>query len=258
MNIKVALGEVFKKLGMLKFTLQIVRKFGYLTKFTDHHSNGIDMATDMSADVDLGAIKTVFDVGASIGSMSQYFLEIFPNATVHAFEPYTPSYQALMKNFGSNPRMAVNQVGLSNQPGELKMYYQKDSGYNSLNDEVNIPSDDMDGKFEMVKINTITNYCAENGIKEIDFIKIDTEGLDLKVLQGCEELLSAGKVRYIFVECTFNNDNPQNTQFHDLNMYLQNMNFKVRAIYDQSNFGEKPYLTCVNAMFMLQRKQVLN
>lgn len=253
MNIKVAIGEVFKRMGLLNFSLKLVRKFGYLTKFTDHHSNGIDLVTDIIADTKLDEMLVVLDVGASIGSMTEYFLDIFPKATVHCFEPYDPSYKKLIAKFGDSHRVVANKTGLSNEPGELKMYLQSDSGYNSLSDAVNKPSEDMKGEYQMVQIRTIGDYCKEKGIGQIDFIKIDTEGLDLKVLQGCETMLRNGNIKYIFVECTFNKDNFQNTPFEELNEYLQKFNFKVRAIYDQSNYGEKPYLTCVNAMFMLQK-----
>jgi hypothetical protein len=67
-------------------------------------------------------------------------------------------------------------------------------------------------------------------------------------------LLSKGRINYIFVECTFEKDNTQNTQFMDLPDYLTEFGFKTRAISDQNNFGDTTYLTCVNAMFYLQKK----
>lgn len=252
MNYKVAVGEIFKKLGILKISLKVVNKLGYFTKFKDHHSNGIDMVSDIAHDTSISDIRTVFDVGASIGTMTEYFLDIFPLAKVYAFEPYVPSYNAFMKRYGNSSRVQLFGVGLSDAPGESVMYLQSDSGYNSLNDVVNKPSDAMHGESQKVEIDTIENICKKAHIESIDFLKIDTEGLDLKVLKGCESMLKNGKVKYIFVECTFHKDNLQNTQFAEICDYLQSFNFKVRAIYDQSNYGEKTYLTCVNAMFFLQ------
>lgn len=43
-----------------------------------------------------------------------------------------------------------------------------------------------------------------------------------------------------------------NTSFHSVNTYLQTKGFKVRSIYDQSNFGGANYRTCVNALFVKQ------
>ncbi|MDA8895966.1 FkbM family methyltransferase [Bacteroidia bacterium] len=252
MNIKIVVGRIFKKLGLLEVCKKVTIKFGYLLKFNGHLSNGINLKRDLALDTNPETVRTVFDIGASIGIMTQYFEDVFPKSTIHCFEPYLPSYNRLKEIYGTKNNVICNGIGLSDVAGEFKMFLQSDSGYNSLNEKVNKPSDEMGNKFQLVQTSTISEYCEANNVDSIDFIKIDTEGLDLRVLKGAENLLKAGKVKYIYAECTFNEDSKQNTPFNELNEYLQTLNFKVRAIYDQSNFGDKSYLTCVNAMFMLQ------
>lgn len=253
MNIKVFIGEIIKKTGFLNLSLYISKKLGYLHTFTDHHANGIDLVHDIKQDTPIQNIKTVVDVGASIGTMTALFLDSFPACKVYSFEPYSPSFAKIANTFKNNPRVSVHQLALSDEPGELKMYIQADSGYNSLKEEVNKPSEKMNGKFEMVKVGILDEFCVSHNIDSIDFLKIDTEGLDIKVLKGATNMLKSGKIKYIFVESTFHKDNEQNTQFNDLVNYLYDYGFKVRAIYDQSNYGNKSYLTCVNAMFYLQQ-----
>lgn len=41
---------------------------------------------------------------------------------------------------------------------------------------------------------------VKNNIKAVDFIKIDTEGLDYLILKGGQDLLKSGLVKYIQVE----------------------------------------------------------
>jgi FkbM family methyltransferase len=250
-NIKLFLGKVFTRIGMLQLFKWVVNKLGYHVTYKDFHSNGIDLQTDIS-DAEVESTQTVFDVGASIGGMSDKFLNLFPAATIHAFEPFDPSFTHLDKKFGKHPRVLCNKLGLSSKPGLSQMFLQKDSGYNSLNERVNKPSKQMNGQYQDVHVSTIKEYCNEKNIKHIDFIKIDVEGLDLEVLYGAEEMLNAGMIKYIFIECTFDHENEQNTSFHSVNTYLQTKGFKVRSLYDQSNFGGKNYLTCVNALFVNQ------
>lgn len=252
-KIKILIGEIFKKTGLLKMSLYISRKLGYLSVFTDHHANGIDLRYDISKDTNPDLVKVVFDVGASVGSMTSLFLKIFPEARVHAFEPYSVSFKRLSDAFGSHSRAVLNNIALSDESGETIMYVQDDPGYNSLNTTNNRPAQGGNGKSEKIILKTIDSYCIENNIGTIDFLKIDAEGFDLNVIKGAAEMLKAGKVRYIFVECTFDRSNSQNTLFDDIRDYLAEYNFKLRAIYEQSNFGDKPYLTCVNALFFLQK-----
>lgn len=252
-RIKIFVGELLKRLGLLRFSLFVTRKLGYLSVFTDHHANGIDLRYDISKDYDPNLVKEVFDVGASVGSMTKLFLEIFPNSSVHAFEPYSVSFNRLSESFFNKPRAILNNFALSNENGEATMYIQDDPGYNSLNTDNNKPSEKSNGYSEIIQVKTIDSYCIQNNVNAIDFLKIDAEGFDLNVLKGAEQMLNSGKIKYIFVECTFDKSNRQNTLFDDIRDFLSGFNFKLRAIYEQSNFGEKPYLTCVNALFLLQK-----
>jgi hypothetical protein len=43
-------------------------------------------------------------------------------------------------------------------------------------------------------------YVREHGIERIDMLKIDVEGAEMRVLQGLEETISAGRVRAIQFE----------------------------------------------------------
>ena len=51
-----------------------------------------------------------------------------------------------------------------------------------------------------VSVTTLDAYCAEHGIAEIDFLKIDTEGHDLKVLRGARERFAARAIAIVQFE----------------------------------------------------------
>ena len=53
---------------------------------------------------------------------------------------------------------------------------------------------------EKVKIGTLSNYCSENHISNIDFIKIDVEGHELEVIKGGRELFENQRVNMIQFE----------------------------------------------------------
>lgn len=112
-------------------------------------------------------IKVVFDVGART---SLDYLDIFPKAEYHLFEPYPPFYSWLMEATKDKPNVHVNPYGLGEIEGEL--------GY-----DLNVQSfmNNTDIKFP---IKTLNWYIKENNITRIDFLKIDTEKWDYKVLLG--------------------------------------------------------------------------
>jgi len=58
----------------------------------------------------------------------------------------------------------------------------------------------MSPVFYYVDLKRIDTFCEENQIKHINFLKIDTEGHELFVLQGAEKLISSQNVDMIQFE----------------------------------------------------------
>ncbi len=231
--------ELFDRLG-----------FALMKKEVMH--SGISLPLDLSRHQHLSAFKTIIDVGANRGEMSLEFARHFPEAQVHAFEPVPSTYEELTSRCAGNAQIHTVQKALSDEQTNATIYLQQDSGLNSLNDRVNLPEESREGCGIQVEVTTINSYAADRGIVHIDLLKTDTEGLDIKVMKGASDFIDHGKVTYILTEVGFNEDNVRNTPFEEVRSYLYKRGFKLRGFYDQSNFGNKTYLTCANALFQYQ------
>jgi hypothetical protein len=53
---------------------------------------------------------------------------------------------------------------------------------------------------EKVKFNTVDNFCSENNINHISFLKIDTEGNELAVLYGAAHFIMNGRIDIVQFE----------------------------------------------------------
>ena len=237
---------------MKKSIKKIIESLGYKIYNKYFMDCGIDLSYDISQFSNLNDIKIVFDIGANEGYMSDLYHNIFPNSDIHAFEPVSSTFQLLSKKVKNRKRVISHNFGFSNKIHEEKIYLQSDSGFNSVSKKVNKPDNNMDNKFETIRLDTIDNFCFQNNINKIDFLKSDTEGLDLLVLKGGENLIKKGQIKYILIEVGFNEDNHRNTNFEEVRKYLYNYGYKLRAFHDQHNFGNVPYITCVNALFFHQ------
>lgn len=233
----------------------IIGRSGYTLLKTAYMPNGISLVRDISKDTPKDLINLIFDVGAHYGVMTTYFASHFPKAQVYSFEPVSRTFETMKDNTGRFPNVKQVRLGFSSENGDAKVYLQADSGLNSLNSSVNTPDENAGGKFEVVPIRTIDSYCEENNIESIGILKTDAEGLDLAILQGAERMLRERRIRYILSEVGFHPDNTRNTSFDALRDYLFSHNFKLKAFYDQSDFGRKPFMTCANALFLLQEKK---
>lgn len=53
---------------------------------------------------------------------------------------------------------------------------------------------------EAVQLTTVDQVCAEDGIEQIDLLKIDTEGHEIEVLLGASSMLQAGRIASVQFE----------------------------------------------------------
>jgi FkbM family methyltransferase len=153
----------------------------------------------------------MFDVGANIGDVSRALRAEFPRARIWAFEPNPVTFAILEKNLGSS-KIACQRLGFGAESaaGVLHSYaHDQASGHATMypemfeiyGDSYGVKGADRLTTFEF-PIGTIDSYCEQNGIRRIDFLKIDVEGHELSVLEGASRLVNTGNVDVIQFEFT--------------------------------------------------------
>jgi FkbM family methyltransferase len=157
----------------------------------------------------LGAVKerdpVVFDVGANKGDYVALILEAAGDRRViiHAFEPDTTVAARLRERFKDHAGLKVVMQGLSDTPGELEFTRYSQNTLSSFHMDDAMPGSvrkDLDREVVRIPLNTIDVYCQAQGIGHIDFLKIDTEGHDLFVLQGAARMIAERRIGRIQFE----------------------------------------------------------
>ena len=148
--------------------------------------------------------KIVFDVGANVGLWSESVLTLNQHIELHCFEPNLFAYEKLVKQLSSySENVIINNFALGSSPDEKLLYiFDEGSPLNSLWKRKGLESygHSTPRTVEKVKIGTLSNYCSENHISNIDFIKIDVEGHELEVIKGGRELFENQRVNMIQFE----------------------------------------------------------
>jgi len=143
----------------------------------------------------------IFDVGANVGGYTKTLLDFFNNnPVIYCFEPSANTFKKLQANTAGFNNVILNHMALSNAKGSAVLFGRENN--NEIASLVNTQANSKYGKQtqEVVVLDTIDNYCTENGIAFIDFLKMDTEGNELKVLEGAKEMIEGGKIKFIQFE----------------------------------------------------------
>lgn len=189
------------------------------------------------------SIKVIFDVGCRSESEFINF-----EGEVHYFDPVDRFIENLKNQKILNNISYFNNFGLGNENKEFYYYPKYESFYNRI---ISCGVDDESNKV-LLHIKKGKDYIVEKNIKNIDFLKIDTEGYELNVLQGFEEFLENVKLIQFEYGGTFLDNN---TKLIDVINYLEKKgfykfsyltNFGTEIITDFNDHYQYCNIVCIN------------
>ena len=146
-------------------------------------------------------INLCFDIGANIGDYSKLLLEK-TNSKVISFEPLPHVFKELKENLSSysDRILFINKgIGSKNETTTIN-YNSSANAHASFSEELNDISYINNNEKLLVEVITIDDYCKENNITSIDFIKIDTEGFEKEVFEGAIKTFEKIKPKFIQIE----------------------------------------------------------
>jgi len=146
-------------------------------------------------------VKLCIDIGANNGRYTRLLLEE-TNAKVISFEPLPFVFNEMVKNLSNySQRCTFVNKGVGAKNESLLIHYNKnESDHASFSEEIKKIDYVINDESLKVEVVSLTDYCKNNDINEIDFIKIDTEGFEKEVLEGLSEVIERIKPKFIQIE----------------------------------------------------------
>lgn len=122
---------------------------------------------------------TVFDIGANIGCHTLLFAKLVGRGKVISFEPMSWAYSKLKRNLELNnfnniklEKIALSNVIRTSQDIHFRTSWTLDGTSQGPNNK------------EIVDFITLDEYIIKNNINKVDFIKLDVDGYEYKVISG--------------------------------------------------------------------------
>jgi len=189
-------------------------------------------------------IEILIDVGAHKGESIQLFLDNMNVAKIISFEASPVNFKFLREkesfflNKYKDTKIIIENIALGRENKKESFKQFKESSSSTIN-SINLKSPYYKKKlkylnflkneklFEIfeIQITRLSDYLGDNAIKNIDFLKIDTEGYEYEVLLGLNKKILDTKI--IMFEHHYDNMINKNYSFRDINKLLVKNKFKM-------------------------------
>ncbi|HEU0250104.1 MAG TPA: FkbM family methyltransferase [Solirubrobacteraceae bacterium] len=143
-------------------------------------------------------LRVVVDVGANRGEWTAGLLDYAPAIErVICYEPALSALGLLHDRFTSDDRVDIVEAAVADTTGEREFFEEPGGG------ETSSLVDSCANAFALaraVRLVTIDEELERLALAQVDFLKIDAEGMDLHVLRGAEGALRSHRIATVQFE----------------------------------------------------------
>lgn len=202
----------------------------------------------------LEGVKVFVDVGGSLGQYTYFAGKILKNANLYCFEPDSFKFKKLSelaklwKKNSKNNYHVINKA-VSDNNGKIMFYTPSDhsssGAFFPLKNLENSTDEWKENEVECIALDSFFNDI------DIDFIKIDVEGAEYRVLTGAKKILENGKA-CVLMEIAPWGDLQRSYKPSDIFKLMTTYNYSF-SIYENHYFFYKrnnKFLVYFNNLFM--------
>lgn len=174
--------------------------------------------------------RSLLDIGAHLGAFSQSFLQVFPDCVPTLIEP-NPFCQEDLERLP----FEKHGVAASSENGKAELFLTKEwlqsTGTSLYRENTAFFRDEVVVKHEVDKVRLDDLFAG----RRFDFVKIDTQGSELDVLKGGEQVLR--QADYILVEVSLVEYNLGGAKAEAVFAQLAGMGFRCSDVTDFHRLG---------------------
>lgn len=163
--------------------------------------------------------STVIDVGIAKGTPELY--SVFPDAYYLLVEPLQ-EFERTMKNIlqYNKGEYLLKAAGNKNQNVDFYVHLNHLSGSSVLQETMGKEADGIKRTVEMIRLD---DYVITNKLKGLFLIKIDVQGAEIRVLEGCKNILEDTEV--IILEVSLFQFMKGAPELYDIIDYMKNIGY---------------------------------
>lgn len=177
---------------------------------------------------------TIFDIGGNVGAFSKkletHLIKEKNEYRFFIFEPNPNLIEEIKQKKIKNSNIFNYGIGDKKEEKSFKIHHKHEKS-SFLNIDRDYFKDQIKYNISNIKskIDTLDSFSKENKIDHINFLKIDTQGYNAKVLEGAKSLIKNNAIDFIYTEITIGPKYELNETFLDFEKIL-NENYNLYGI----------------------------
>ena len=186
----------------------------------EYINSPVEIESELLSLLDSTKPLVIFDIGACEAEDSIRYANLFPMATVYAFEPRIDNCakaKELIKKYNKS-NIILENIALSDKNGTAEFYLSegepeggkdyKEWDFGNKSSSLLPPSEEMQKHTSWLQFNKkievetlrLEDYATKKNMATIDFAHIDVQGAELMVLEGAGTFLKKIKMIWLEVE----------------------------------------------------------
>jgi FkbM family methyltransferase len=182
----------------------------------------------------LERFMTIVDVGANRGQFSLAARTLNPDANLIAFEPLPEPASIFESVLRNDPSTVLHRLALADRNGTGQMHVSKKADSSSLLPigalQVSLFPQSVEIGTSQVPLRRLDQLIDHADIRSPALLKIDVQGFELGVLQGCIGALA--RFDHVYVECSFVRLYDGQPVAEDVIRFLDGHGFRLRGAYN--------------------------
>lgn len=180
--------------------------------------------------------NTIVDVGANRGQFALISRCHYPDARIISFEPLSEPVESFTRLFAQDHKVTLHNMALGSAAQETEIHVSKHDDSSSLLPISQLQDSTFPGTAEKetrsVKVKRLDEIINKKDLLQPAFLKIDVQGFEIAVLQGCESMLS--EFTCVYVECSFIELYKGQSLAHEVISFLEKSGFILSGVFNLS------------------------
>ncbi len=204
-------------------------------------------------ELSIRGVRTVVDVGANRGQFTLIARQYFPEARIFSFEPLKEPAVIFRRVFSSDDRVILHEIAIGPEDKDMTIHVSRADDSSSLLPMSSLQSHLFPGtdtkEERKVPVKRLVSIIGNEDIQQPALLKIDVQGYERDVLEGCGSLLP--RFSYIYVECSFVELYAGQALADEVILFLRSFGFILCGIYNLS-YDKKGI--AIQGDFLFERK----